>query len=110
MKKISIISGFFLLLLIGGTSCKKYLDINKNPNAAAEPPIAGLLANTTNLTAYNVYDLSNYTSYYVQYLASPSVSSTNDTYDRQILQQSGVIFIMCLRIYMICVILLYKKG
>ena len=82
MKKISIISGSFLLLLIGATSCKKYLDINKNPNAAVEPPIAGLLANATNLTAYNVYDLSNYTSYYVQYLASPSAGGTNDTYDQ----------------------------
>ena len=25
-------------------SCKKYLDINQNPNGASEPPINGLLA------------------------------------------------------------------
>jgi hypothetical protein len=82
MKKISIIPVFFLLFLVTITGCKKYLDINKNPNAADQPPIAGLLANTTNLTAYNVYNLSDYTSYYVQYLASPSVSSTSDTYQQ----------------------------
>jgi hypothetical protein len=82
MKKYSIIPASFLLLavLIGG--CKKYLDINKNPNAATEPPIEGLLANTTDLTAYNVFNISNYTSYYVQYLASPSVGSSTDTYQQ----------------------------
>lgn len=82
MKKFSIILGSLLLLLVSMSGCKKYLDINKNPNAADQPPIAGLLANTTNLTGYNVYYLSNYTSYYVQYLASPSVSSTTDTYQQ----------------------------
>ncbi len=82
MKKYFIIPCSLLLLsfFIGG--CKKYLDINENPNAAAEPPIAGLLANTTNLTAYNVYYISNYTSYYSQYLASPSISGTADTYQQ----------------------------
>ncbi len=78
MKKYSIISCLLLIMVIGG--CKKYLNINKNPNGADEPPIAGLLANTTSLTADNVYNISNYTSYYVQYLASPSESSTIDTY------------------------------
>ena len=79
MKKYSIISFLFaLMLIIGG--CKKYLDINKNPNAADEPPIAGLLANATTLTANNVFDISDYTSYFVQYLASPSESSSKDTY------------------------------
>ena len=80
MKKYSIITGSLLLLAIITGGCKKYLDINKNPNAADQPPIAGLLANTTNLTAYNVYNISNSTSYNVQYLASPTVSSATDTY------------------------------
>jgi hypothetical protein len=82
MKKYSIIPGTLLLLAIFAGGCKKYLDINKNPNAASEPPIQGLLANTTHLTAYNVFNISNYTSYYVQYLASPSVSSATDTYQQ----------------------------
>ncbi len=81
MKKYSIYIGVLLLILVTG-GCKKYLDINKNPNAAAEPPIAGLLANTTDLTAYNVFNISNYTSYFVQYLASPSESSSTDTYQQ----------------------------
>jgi len=80
MKKYFVLPYSLLLLAVFLGGCKKYLDINENPNAAAEPPIAGLLANTTNLTAYNVYNISNWTSYYVQYLASPSAGSTSDTY------------------------------
>jgi hypothetical protein len=82
MKKYSIIPGILFLLAFVAGGCKKYLDINTNPNAAAEPPISGLLANTTELTAYNVYNVSNYTSYYVQYLASPSAGSATDTYQQ----------------------------
>jgi hypothetical protein len=82
MKKYSKIIGSLLLLVVVTGGCKKYLDINTNPNSASEPPIEGLLANTTNLTAYNVYDVSDWTSYYVQYLASPSVSSSTDTYQQ----------------------------
>jgi hypothetical protein len=87
MKKYSIISFLFVFVIIAG-GCKKYLDINKNPNAADEPPISGLLANTTTLTANNVYEISDYTSYFVQYLASPTESSTKDTY--QEMDPSGV--------------------
>ncbi|MEP6952362.1 MAG: SusD/RagB family nutrient-binding outer membrane lipoprotein [Ginsengibacter sp.] len=87
MKKYSIITCLvFLIVALGG--CKKYLDINKNPNAADEPPIAGLLANTTSLTADNVYQVGDYTAYFVQYLASPSETSAKDTY--QDMDPSGV--------------------
>lgn len=82
MKKYSIIPGSLLLLMILLGGCKKYLDINKNPNATDVPPITGFLANTTNLTGYNVYNIANWVSYYVQYLASPSVSGTADTYQQ----------------------------
>lgn len=82
MKKYLIIPASLLLLAFFTGGCKKYLDINSNPNAASEPPIEGLLANTTDLTAYNVFNISDYTSYYVQYLASPSVSSSIDTYQQ----------------------------
>ena len=49
MKSIKI----YLLIILTGliitlSSCKKYLDINENPNAGNEPPINGLLANITN--------------------------------------------------------------
>ena len=63
------------------SSCKKYLDINENPNAAVEPPIAGLLAHGTNASAYTTFNVSNITSYYVQYLASPTKGNDLDTYN-----------------------------
>ncbi len=81
MKKnnLYILSLLFIAVLMGG--CKKYLDINQNPNAAEEPPISGLLANVTYSTAYTVFDLGYYTSYYVQYQASSNAGSAFDTYD-----------------------------
>lgn len=82
MKKISIIPASLLLLLILIAGCKKYLDINENPNATSNPPLPGLLANTTSLTANNVYNISDIVSYYVQYLASPSEASSIDTYQQ----------------------------
>ena len=68
-----------IILMFG--SCKKYLNINQNPNAALQPPIDGLLANVTNSSAINVWRIADWTSYYTQYLASPSAGSTIDTYD-----------------------------
>lgn len=64
------------------TGCKKYLDINDNPNASTNPPIDGLLANVTNLTPYNEYYLASLTSYYTQYLANPGAGGAADTYDQ----------------------------
>jgi len=78
IQNISII--LLTLFIITFSSCKKYLDINQNPNAAEEPPINGLLANTTYSTAYNVYSAGNITSYYTQYLASPNPASDLDIY------------------------------
>ncbi|HVY74920.1 MAG TPA: SusD/RagB family nutrient-binding outer membrane lipoprotein [Puia sp.] len=76
----TFILGLTVVLLTG--SCKKYLDINTNPNAAASAPLKGLLAHATNGTAINTFEVStNMTSYYVQYLASPSSGSDLDTYN-----------------------------
>ena len=83
MKKYSIIISSLLLLLILTAGCKKYLDVNVNPNATSNPPIAGLLANVTSLTAHNTFDLADWVSYYTQYLASPSEASSGDTYDQR---------------------------
>jgi hypothetical protein len=83
MKKYSIIiSGSLLVLSLLTGGCKKYLDINDNPNAAIDPPISGLLANTTSLTADNTYSIGEWVSYYTQYLASPTKASSTDTYDQ----------------------------
>src|SRR4051794_25795497 len=69
-----------LLLAALVSSCKKYLDINQNPNAATKPPINGLLIGTTQNTALNVYRVADITSYYVQYLANTSLAGATDTY------------------------------
>src|SRR5579859_1635134 len=79
MKKILLPIAILITVLTGG--CKKYLDVNQNPNAAEQPPISGLLANTTYKTGNNVFYISDYTSYYVQYLASPNPASPLDIYD-----------------------------
>ena len=83
MKSFKLYKHFIIfscaVLLLSG--CKKYLDINQNPNAALQPPINGLLANVTNTAAINVYRIADWTSYYTQYLAAASVASTVDTYD-----------------------------
>ena len=80
IKRIFYITILPMLLLAG---CKKdYLDINQsNPNQTEQPPINALLANVTYQTGLNVYNAGNFTSYYLQYLASPSVSGGSDTYD-----------------------------
>jgi hypothetical protein len=71
---------FFLAIAIL-PSCKKYLDVNKNPNSATKPPITGLLIGTTQHTAMNVFRVANTTSYYVQYLANTSLAGATDTYE-----------------------------
>ncbi len=79
-----LIIRYSCLLLVLGTiaSCKKYLDVNTNPNQPTQPTINGLLTRVTQNTALNVYRVSTgTTSYYVQYLASPNAASPTDTYD-----------------------------
>ena len=80
MKKyIQIIAAF--LILSGITSCKKFLDVNNNPNQPTAPPINGLLGNVIQGTMLNNYQAANVTSYYVQYLASANTASPTDVYD-----------------------------
>lgn len=86
-KNISKIKLFNLLVVClvatSITSCKKYLDINDDPNRPTEAPINGLLAATTMNTALNVFRVANAgPNYYVQYFASPNASSPTDIYDR----------------------------
>lgn len=73
----------FLLLVIGAiSSCKKFLDVNTNPNQPTKPTINGLLTRVTQQSALNVYRVSTgVSSYYVQYLASSNAASPTDTYD-----------------------------
>ena len=77
LNKVMLVTG----VVLGLSSCKKYLDINTNPNQATTPPLNGLLANVTYDAALNVYRVSNTTSYYVQYLASSTEGSATDIYE-----------------------------
>ncbi len=73
----------FSVLLIGVffSACKKYFDVNTNPNLVYNPPINSLLVSTTYQTGFNVFRMGNVTSYYVQYLASPTEGgSDRDVY------------------------------
>ncbi len=80
MKKYIKYTAIFIALATL-TSCKKYLDINDNPNSATEPPINGLVISATQSTALNSFRVADITSYYVQYLASSGVAGATDTYD-----------------------------
>jgi hypothetical protein len=72
---------YLFFLTAAFISCKKYLDVNQNPNAATQAPINGLLIRTTQNTALNVYKVGDITSYYVQYLANTSLAGATDTYE-----------------------------
>jgi hypothetical protein len=74
--------GLAFLLIAGVVSCKKFLDVNTNPNSPTTAPINGLLLRATNQTAINVFNVGNITSNYVQYLSSPNAASPSDTYDQ----------------------------
>lgn len=71
-----------MLVVFVMIGCDDYLDINQDPNGAAEPPIAGLLANATYNSAINVYRFGYRTSYLTQYMASPNQGSMSDTHQR----------------------------
>lgn len=63
------------------SSCENYLDVNENPNNPTDAPIPSLLTNTTYQTSLNVYNVGDFTSNYVQYLASPNPASSSDIMD-----------------------------
>lgn len=77
MKKLLL----YILLGLSFASCKKYLDVNENPNAPTTPPINGLLGQATYQTALNVYRAGALTANYVQYFASPNPASSSDIYE-----------------------------
>ncbi|SDL23273.1 SusD/RagB family nutrient-binding outer membrane lipoprotein [Siphonobacter aquaeclarae] len=79
MKKIRyiLLSGLLLTSLAG---CKKYFDLNENPNLISNPPLSAMLSTSTQKTALNSQRVSNITSYFVQYLANSSTAGSTDTY------------------------------
>ncbi len=79
MKKNRIIYVTVVFMLLAG--CKDYLDINENPNEPTTAPLSSLMATSTFFTADNVSEIGYFTSYYVQYLASPNPASSSDIQD-----------------------------
>lgn len=69
-----------LLTTLGMSGCKDYFDLNENPNQISTPPLKSMLSTTTQKTALNSQRVADFTSYFVQYLASPSAGSNTDTY------------------------------
>src|SRR5688572_1357818 len=71
-----------VLLVLGSfASCKKYLDVNTNPNQATKPPINGLLISTSQNTALNGFRVADIRSYYLPYLANTSLAGAIDIYE-----------------------------
>ena len=80
--KIKYIGTILIAALIFSSCKKSYFDINEvNPNQTQSPPINGLLAAVTYQTGINQYRAGDFTSYYMQYLASPNKGSASDIYE-----------------------------
>src|SRR5690606_19903567 len=82
MKNTFNIFTYTLVLgLIFFTACDDYLDINENPNNPEDASAPSLLINSTYETAQNTFRIGDFTSYYVQYLASPNPGGSSDIMD-----------------------------
>lgn len=69
------------LAIIGLSGCSKYLDKLDNPNLVTDPPLNGLLGQTTYNTGYNVYRMGYTVSYFTQYQASSTKGSDTEVYN-----------------------------
>ncbi|WP_234733122.1 SusD/RagB family nutrient-binding outer membrane lipoprotein [Tellurirhabdus bombi] len=68
------------LLVVGMGGCKDYFELNQNPSLISNAPLSSLLSTTTQKTALNSQRVGGFTSYFVQYLASPGSGGSTDTY------------------------------
>ena len=82
MKKIVRYALAFTMLgaAMGLQSCEDYFDLNDNPNLVPVAPLSALLSTTTHKTGLNSQRVAATTSFFVQYLASPTAGSGTDTY------------------------------
>ena len=76
-----------ITVLFASQGCDKYFDVGNNPNQVTNPNINNLLSTATHKTGINSRSFANFSSYYTQYLASPSEGSATDTY--QVTDLSG---------------------
>lgn len=79
MKRFNYKYIVWAVVVLFASSCESYLDVNENPNNPQDAPLAGLMTNVTYQTALNTYSVGSFTSFYVQYLASPNPASSTDT-------------------------------
>jgi hypothetical protein len=80
--RIKTISLLLITALTIGSCKKGYFDINEvNPNQTQNPPIQGLLTSVTYHTGVNFFRAGDFTSYYMQYLASPNQGGPSDIYE-----------------------------
>ncbi len=93
MKKLLIATS--ALFLVGLTSCKKYLDINKDPDriAESEAPIALLLTNATVNTGFaSGSDINRYGALIMQQFSGQTTGGESQTqqYEKYLIQSSDV--------------------
>lgn len=82
MKNYHKIAFYLLLIIVAGTGqgCKKYFELNENPNQVQNPPLNALLSTATQKAGLNSQRFAAFNSYYTQYLASPTSGGNTDTY------------------------------
>lgn len=82
MKKVHKIALIVLLAIIAGSNqgCKKYFELNDNPNQVQNPPLNALLSTATQKAGLNSQRFAAPNNYYAQYLASPTAGGATDTY------------------------------
>ncbi len=89
MKRLLIQYGLPLLLLSGGISCKKLLDVNDNPNKPTSVTLGVLLPSVLEATANNYYTTASSTCLFAGQLASYSGGPLNNDQHRNV-RLSGV--------------------
>src|SRR5882757_7041407 len=81
MKKISLFIALFALLVAGSTGCKKYLNINSDPDTTQDPSASSVLPALLGAVSYGVQRDGRYVSHYIANFGSYSSAAAEATYD-----------------------------
>lgn len=73
--------GVLIGLVWINTGCSDYFDVGNNPNLITAPNINSLLSTATAKAGNNSQTYASWSSYYSQYLASPTPAWRSDTYE-----------------------------
>jgi hypothetical protein len=84
MQKLNkyITIALFTAGVFSSTGCKKYFDLDTNPNLVTDPPLPTMLTTATSKAGINSYSVGSIVAPYVQYTANPSASAASDTYEQ----------------------------